>query len=330
MPMTCQINYTRKPLIVVVVTVFLFLAACTEVAVTPQPEHPPLRMEYTLWWSDYTMFVAQELNLFEKHGVAVEPVFYEVFSEALPAMATGAIDGGVFGPGDALSTASKTPLKVVGVTDDGGFNYVIGAPDIETAADLRGKRIGVPVGTTYEIFALQALAEGGLAADDAVLINMEVEDIAANLGKTIDAGYTWDPYASEALAAGATLLLKSGSSETLTPNVVVFRAEVVEQRPDDVRAYLKAWFEAVDYRHNNPEEASRIIAETLEIAPEELSEDAQLFTAQENIALFSDQAQGNTLNLNEIFKLNGNFLIRIGVLGAEPDLSALLDGTYLP
>ncbi len=212
--MAYLMNIKKILLLLLALTLLLLLAACNNAAATPTPERPPLRVEYTRWWSDYTMLIAQELNLFEKHGVKVEPVFYEVFSEAL--------------------------------------------------------------------------------------------------------------------AAGATVLLKSGGSTTLTPNVIVFRGDVVQQRPDDIRAYLKAWFEAVEYRRAHPKEANQIIAKALKITPEELSEDAQLFTAPDNTKLFSGQAQENSLNLAEVFKLNVDFLIRLGMLGAQPKLDELLDGAYLP
>ncbi len=306
----------------------LILSACG--ASAPETENPPLRVEYTFWWGDHTMLVAQELGLFEKHNVNVEPTFYEVYSDALPALAAGTIDGGFFGPGDVLLTNINTDLKVVAVNDDGGFNYIIGSPEIQTPADLRGKRIGVPLGTTYEIFAIRALEEGGLTRGDVTFVDITVEDVPAALGNTIDAGYTWDPFASDAIEDGATLLLKSGGSSTITPDVLVFRADVVQQRPDDIRAFLSAWFEAIEFRYSNPEEANQIIATALGISPSELSEDAYIFNAQENVALFSNESPADTVNLLEAFTTNANYLINNGSLGNQPNLIELLDASFLP
>jgi NitT/TauT family transport system substrate-binding protein len=186
------------------------------------------------------------------------------------------------------------------------------------------------LGTTYELFALRALEEGGLTSNDVAFVDVNVEDVPANLGNTIDAGYTWDPFASDALAAGATLLLKSGGSSTITPDVLVFRADVVEKRPEDIRSFLKAWFEAIDYRYSNPEDANRIIAEALGVTPGELSEDAHIFTSQENAILFSSQAPADTINLIDAFTTNTEYLIRNGSLSKLPDLNQLLDPSFLP
>ena len=89
--------------------VTLFLSACG--TVPPKPERPPLVVEYSAWWGDYTLGVAQELGLFEKYGVKVEPVYYEIYSDSFPDMATGKIDAGLFAMGEALTVSDKTKLK---------------------------------------------------------------------------------------------------------------------------------------------------------------------------------------------------------------------------
>ncbi|HCK65586.1 MAG TPA: hypothetical protein DHW49_04925, partial [Anaerolineae bacterium] len=119
-------------------------------------------------------------------------------------------------------------------------------------------------------------------------------------------------------------------SSTITPDVLVFRADVVQQRPDDIRAFLSAWFEAIEFRYSNPEEANQIIATALGISPSELSEDAYIFNAQENVALFSNESPADTVNLLEAFTTNANYLINNGSLGNQPNLIELLDASFLP
>lgn len=291
---------------------------------------PPLRVEYTYWWGDFTILVAQELGLFEKYNVQVEPVYFDVFSEALPALATGAVDGGLFALGDTLNTNDNSPIKIVAVYDDGGTNYVVGSPEILTPADLKGKKIGVTLGTIYELFVMETLKQGGLTTRDVTLINTEVEDVPENLGTTIDAGYAWDPFASDALAAGGTLLFKSSEINTINPDVIVFSADVVQQRPEDIRAFLKAWFEAVEYRKSNPDEANQIIAKALEVSIDEISEDSYIYTAQDNKSAITDQASSGSTKLDEAINANAEFLIRIGALSKIPAFDQLIDPSYIP
>ncbi|MBI1877819.1 MAG: hypothetical protein HYR94_06265, partial [Chloroflexi bacterium] len=51
------------------VALLMLITACTAGAATPAPEHPPLKVSWNLWPGFYPMIIAQELGLFEKHGV---------------------------------------------------------------------------------------------------------------------------------------------------------------------------------------------------------------------------------------------------------------------
>jgi hypothetical protein len=91
----------------------LVLSACGSSATAP--ERPPLVVEYSTWWGDYTLGVVQELGLFEKYGVKVEPVYYEVYSDSFPDMATGKIDAGLFGMGEAITVSDQTKRTMVAI-----------------------------------------------------------------------------------------------------------------------------------------------------------------------------------------------------------------------
>ena len=108
--------------------VTLALSACGSPA--PEPERPPLRVEYSAWWGDYTLGVAQELGLFEKYGVKVEPVYYDVYSDLFPDMAAGKVDAGLFGMGEAITVSDTTNLKMVAIYDNGGVSTVVARSEI--------------------------------------------------------------------------------------------------------------------------------------------------------------------------------------------------------
>lgn len=298
------------------------LVSCAPIQ--PAEALPPLRVEYTDWSGDFTILIARELGLFEKYGVDVEPVYFPIFGEAIPALATGNIDGGLFALGDTLNTNSVSPVMIVALYDDGGTNYIVGTPDVPTSADVRGKRIGVPVGSIYELFVTEMLKQNGLTTRDVTLVNMDVEEVPASLGLSIDAGYVWDPLATEALANGGTLLYKSGRENTVNPDVIVFRKDVIERRPEDIRAFLQAWFEAVQYRRENPQLANEILARVLDTPVEELTVDSYIFTAQENRSAMDSGI------LTEAINANADFLIRIGSLSQKPILQQLVDPSFIP
>lgn len=289
----------------------------------------PLRIEYTNWWGDYTLLVADEMGMFEKYGINVEPVFYETYSDSYSDLAAGLLDGGLFVLGDAININDKSPLKVIAVYDDGGVDYLIGDTNIKSMADLKGKKIGVSISSAGELVVLQALKQGGLKVEDVTLVDMSVEELPENLGSTVDAGYSWDPYASEALRNGANILYQSGGTNTIGPDVIVFNTNTLEKKEEEIRLFLKAWFEAVDFRNSNPEAANQIISARTGLPIDQLTVDAQLYTLQENIVLLSDQSPQDMINLTTAFNANAEFLLDLGVLSKQPDKNQFIDSSFL-
>jgi NitT/TauT family transport system substrate-binding protein len=303
------------------------LASCAGQAQAPAS---PLRVAYTQWWGDYTIIIAKEKGFFAKYNVNVEPVFYEVFSRALPAIASGEIDAGTFTLGDTLSIASQTEMVAVAISDDGGASVVVAVPEITSVADLKGKQVGTLLGSGYEIFVDEMLKTANLQRKDVTLVNIDPENVPQGLqGNRLQAGFTWEPYTFQAVSAGNHILFSSAQLSGLYANAIVFRKDVVTQRSEDVKNYLKAWFEAVSYRINNPREANEIIAKALDIPVDQVPGDAKLLTRDNNLDIYSDRPTGFSTSIYTLAQLNGNFLIRVGSLTKIPDLQQVFTKTYL-
>lgn len=307
------------------------LAGCGLLPETNAPPPQPLRIEFTEWWGDYTLVIAQQQGFFQKHGVPVELVYYPLYSRALSDLAARRIDGGLLSIGDAISVSKYTDVKVVAVYDNGSYNTIVSIPEITRIRDLTGKRIGVQIGSTYELLISDMLASVGMSLSDVTLVNVAPEDIPANLGQTIEAGFVYEPYTSFALERGNNLLLKSQEFVGLYPDVIVFHSAIVNERPQDIRAFLRAWFEAVEFRRQNPAEARQTIANYFQEPLAEIRPDEglEIFNLEDNYDLFSAQPTRKR-SIYQTAQLNADFLVRIGVLPAQPNLNALLTPEYLP
>lgn len=303
------------------------LAACTG---QTEAQLPPLRVAYAQWWGDYTIIIAQEKGFFQKYGVEVEPLYYEVFSRSLPDIASGQIDAGTFTLGDTLSLASHTDMLAVAISDDGGASVVVAEPQITNIGDLKGKQVGILLGSAYEIFVDEMLRSAGLHREDVTLVDIDPENIPQALqSKQLQAGFTWEPFTAQSLAQGNHVLFSSASLSGLYANAIVFRKDVVAQRPEDVKNYLKAWFEAVEYRANHPRESNEIIAKAMGIPVADVPGDAKLLTLADNLDIYADKPTGFSTSIYNLAMLNGNFLIRIGSLNKIPDLRQVFIKTYL-
>lgn len=303
----------------------LVLSACSAGNTTSKT---PLRVEYTSWWSDVTILVAQEQGLFEKYGVNVEPVYYENFPQVFTDLPEKKIDGGLLAIGDALVASQTVNLKVVGAYDDGGNNTVVALPEITSVADLKGKSIGVPLGTSYELFVVHMLESAGLTESDVTLVNADPTEVAGMLGNSIAAGYVWSPD----MAPGNHVIFQKSDAPGLFPDVIVFRADVVNERPDDIRAFLKAWFEAVEYRQTHVEETRQIVSKYTGIPLDQImgaDTEVKIFDLGDNVNLFQAEASGGTFSLMQAAQLNSDFQIQAGAVNTPVDLKVLIDGSFL-
>ena len=91
---------------------FLFLKA------TPEPERPPLRVEWTYWPGFYPMAIAVESGLFEKYGVKIEPLLYDSGAKARSDFSAKRLDGAMLATGDILQLATEMPIKIVLLVDN--------------------------------------------------------------------------------------------------------------------------------------------------------------------------------------------------------------------
>lgn len=306
------------------------LSSCGVADIAPVPQ-PPLRVEFSNWWGDYTIIIAQENGLFEKYGMEVEPVYYEVYYNSLPDIAAGQIDCALMNLGDALTVSRHTEINVLAVYDDGGPNTVVAVPSITRVVDLKGKRVGVPLGSSYELFVTQMLEAGGLTTSDVSLFNYDPSEVPDALGIDIDAGFTWDPFTTQAEQNGNHVLFKANDEKMLFPDVIACRRDIVQNRPEEMHALLKAWFEATAFRMQNPQAARQIIANHLQVRLEEIElfSPVNLLDMQENLTLYAPGRNRTASPLQEIASINTNFLVRIGTLTERPDFAALLDGSFL-
>lgn len=306
----------------------LLVTACAGAA-TPEPERPPLKVEWTFWPGFYPIAIAVELGLFEKHNVKVEPLFYEDGSTATADFSAQKMDGAMFVTGDILTLATQAPLKIVLVLDNSaGADQVVAVPDVTTVADLRGKRIGLTTGGFSELFVRKMLEVNGLTTDDVIIKIVEPEAVPEGLPDLIDAGHTWEPHTSRAVAAGNHVIFSSADTPGLIPDVLVFHASVVEERPDDIRAFIAAWFEAVAFWEANPEEAAQMIAKHTGLEPEEISaEGIKLFDLEDNKIAFTRGTDTTSLYVSTQEYID--FLIASGDLDTVPDLNQLIDPSFL-
>jgi NitT/TauT family transport system substrate-binding protein len=320
----------KSPLLGLFLAIIICLTASCS-GTTAAPAAAPLRVEWTLWQGDYTLLVANQMGFFKQHGVNVEPVRYDSSTQAVPDLAGAKLDGGILTMSDTLLGSSLANIKAVMVSDNGGEYAVVTSPDIQSVSDLRGKRIGLNLHTSGEMFVYYMLQSARLTPDDVTYVEMSPNQVLQNIPGQIDAGLVWEPYITQALAQGKKIVFQSDLFSILIPRLVVFRESVIEQRPNDIRAFVLAWDEAVQYRNTHPKESLALISKATGLPTSDLALTGNriLQTINSNVKFFANSVGTDSSSIYYIARFNQGFLEGAGYLTILPDINALLDPSFL-
>jgi len=292
-------------------------------------QNKPLRVGWFLWPGWYPVVLAKELGLFEKRGAHVEPILYESYTKIIPDFAAGKLDA-AFGGLYELLKSNIPDIKIVLVTDNSdGAEGLIVTKDIKTPADLKGKRIGIQGALSGSEFLITTLLrKNGLSRNDLTLVDVDPELVLEEMARSIQGGYTWEPFISRAVAQGHRLLFSTAETPGMIPDVVAFHQAAVQDRSDAVQAFVAAWFDALAYWKAHPDNANKIIAKALGLKPDEISlQGCKLFNREDNLKAFSP---GETMqSLYYTGKLQTDFFISMGDVSTVPDLEKRLEPRFV-
>jgi aliphatic sulfonates family ABC transporter substrate-binding protein len=276
------------------------------------------------------IYIAKALGLLgpieKKHNVKIE---FKTFSYGAPqnqAMAAGELQMSTAGMGPAVIAASRLPATLVAITileqtailvpKDSTINSVVG---------LKGKRIAFPgEGSQQYPLLLKALADAGLKQTDIELFKTDGSQIPTLLqNKSVDAGITWDPHVSNALAAGhSKVLIKAEKIMPIMQGHYVGNGEYVhnaflKKRPEVVQDLVTANVKAIDYIIKNPKEAAKLWAQQIGF-PESVID----FSLSQGISVYSK----NVVPAQATIDAYAKFLKDSGIL--KPDDNPKVDASF--
>ncbi|HXD08990.1 MAG TPA: ABC transporter substrate-binding protein [Anaerolineales bacterium] len=311
----------------ILVAAAFLLVACggTPVASTKSP----LRLAVNLWPGLYPAAIAQEQGFFAKHNVPVEISYYESYPQTYADLVSGKVDAVSAVIGDVVVISNQTNLKFVFAVDssDGADEFIVG-PDIQSAADLKGKRIGVSFGTYSELFVRTLLEQNGLTTDDVTLVNIPAESAVEAFPSQVDAIHTYEPYGTSVVEKGGHILFTSSETPNLMLGAMMLPAALVKDRPEDIQAFTDAWFEAVDWMFANQDKVPAIVAKVFGLKPEDVWFGGdKVYTRSESQALM--QPGNDSSSAYFITQKYADFLAISGALTTKPRPENLIDASFL-
>lgn len=310
----------------------LILNGCTTAKPDITPQLPPLEIAVNHWPGFFPVVLAEELGYYEEEGLDLVYFFSDNAREQRLEFESGGYDGITMSVGTLIAISAVAPdtriimLSDISTTGDA----VVVRPEIESVADLKGKKIVLGSAGYGEIVVTTMLQQAGLSNDDVVWVALQDpnEVIEMLQDGRVDAFQTWEPFVSRAVADGANVIFTGADIPGLIPDAVGFHESVLLERPEDVKAFMRGWFRAVDFWLANPDEGNQIIADALNLSVEEVAvEGLELLTLEQNQAYF--QPGNDFSSAYYAAQIYIDFFAHKGLLDKAIDVDTVIFSDYI-
>jgi NitT/TauT family transport system substrate-binding protein len=318
--------FENSPTLALLFAVTAVVASC---APAPPEQKYALRLGILATQSGLPYYVIQEKGLDRKYGVQLTATEYPGGEAIIDAMTAGRLDLGIGGSVSILAAAENglvpdriVPVAAINLVDpEHPFIGVLVSHSIKSWQDLKGKKI-----------AVNAVISPNAAAIKGRLLLESVQDYDlvimsfANMGlavadDTIAAAAIVEPYLTQSLLRkdGKFLdwIVGGPPFETMQMTMLSFEAGLHRDHPQAVKAFLRAYLEAMQLITGNPGEARVIIGRRMNLAND--------VTQKMRLMDFSADGLNNPAALESMQPV----LIKTGMLKAPIPVSRLYDETLL-
>ena len=289
---------------------------------------------YSNWPGWWPWAIAEQEGLFEANGVDVEMRWFDGYLESMEAFAAGQLDGNTQTLNDTISFAADSVNGQVAVlvNDNSANDKIIVTEEINSVADLKGKKGAIEEGVVDDFLLSLALEEEGMSREDVEIVPLETGEAAAAFAAgQADAVGAFPPYWLTALEReGSKELLSSADFPGAIPDLLVMSQKIIDERPDDVQAIVNTWFDTLAFMEANPEKSNEIMAERAGISVEELEDllgGTRMFTLEDNLEAFSD-GEGMQYMASAAVGM-ADFMVKVGFIPEAPDLEPILDDQFV-
>ena len=304
------------------------LAAATWLS-TPAKADEPLRVGKAVpeAFSFVPLDVGIQEGIFKKYGLDVQGTAFAGDAKLQQAMAADSIDVALgSGPGMAF-IAKGSPVKAIAAMAGPPLLLAIGVrPDgPKTAADLKGKKVSVSTLGSLTAWLVSQTSRrqgwgpqgieiepmGTMPGQIAALKRGDIDGIIMDIGNAFDL---------EKKGEGR-ILVRFGDIKDFIIHVIYATDKAIANRPNDLRNFVKGWFETIAFMRTHKDETVKIAA-----AVTGKDTDISSRTYDELMPMFSDNGKFAPAALEVLSKS----WVELGTLPSEPDVKTLYTEEFLP
>jgi NitT/TauT family transport system substrate-binding protein len=204
-------------------------------------------------------------------NVTLKTATFNAGPAAVEALFADALDATYIGPNPAVNAFVKSKgeaIRIIAGSTSGGASFVV-KPEINSAADLKGKTVASPqLGNTQDVALRAWLKSKGLSTDSAGGgdVKIQPQDNSQTLdtfkGGQIQGAWVPEPWATRLVQEGGGKVLVNEkdlwpNGQFVTTHLIV-RTAFLKAHPDVVESLLRGHVESVQYAADNPAEAQAV------------------------------------------------------------------------
>jgi NitT/TauT family transport system substrate-binding protein len=267
-------------------------------------------------------------GFFRQNGLDIQEIAFAGDAKMQQAMAADSLDIGI-GSGPAMAFIAKgAPVKAIAAMAGPPLLLTLTVrPDgPKTIAELKGKKVSVSTAGSLTYWLVSETSrQQGWGPNGIVIAPMGAMagQIAALERGDVDGAVMDITTELELHSKGKTrVLIRFGNiAKDFHVHVIYATDKLIAAKPDQVRGFLKGWFDAIAFMRANR-------AETVAIGMDVLHTDAAIMNAtyDELMPMFSDDGRFNPKALDTLAKS----WVDLKMLPQAPDLKTLYTEAFLP
>ncbi|HEX2111142.1 MAG TPA: ABC transporter substrate-binding protein [Gaiellaceae bacterium] len=299
-----------------------------------EAELAPIRLAFSTWNGYAGLVIGVESGMFEDEGLDVRYTVIEDPVQRFNAFKAGELDAIATTPDTFSRNYARgiESVQVLGLDASVGGDGIVAEKDITSVEQLEGQKVAVSEGSTSQWFLAYVLDQQGLSLDDVEQVNLTSADAgAAFAAGRVPVAVTWEPWLTKAEQnPNGQVLVSTKDYPDIITDGVAFTPEFVEQNPETVTAFIRAYGKVMDSIEANPDEAFEHATEYLGQSVDEIKatlETVPLWTLEESQEFYGTSEQPG--RIYEIFTESAEFWESIGEIEELPDAENAIDPTFL-
>ncbi|WP_395347103.1 aliphatic sulfonate ABC transporter substrate-binding protein [Variovorax sp. UC122_21] len=281
--------------------------------------------------------IGKATALFEKNMAAkVEWAQFPSGAAALTALASKQVDIARMGSSPTVAGIARgLPVDVIAIAEViSTSERLIARAPISSIADLKGKRVAYPPGSTAHYALMAALKVNKVAPKDVTLVSLAPSEMVAAWRRgDIDAAYVWGPFTQSMEAAGGKEILSTRQLQKdgyFVFNTFVVRREFAARYPDKVVGFLRALDQSADAYRQDKDAAIQLVAKHLNQEESQVRATLEGLYTPPNAEQLEMLAQGG--KVAPAMMDTGRFLVELGEIRSADlpsSFAPALNTTYM-